>query len=380
MVMTSVTPASALSLSTLAAGAAAFFSMGMIQAMYGPLFPLFQSKFGVSLSEVGLLASVHFLGAAFGPPMTGVLLNRFSVRQVVVGSLLILMLGVTGVALAPSWWLAVTCALVGGIGLGGISGALNAAYAGLGTRPVNLVNAVFGLGSMAAPLIVAAFAARSLSLPFMFVVAGGLLTLLAARIWGFPDIPVRASSSGGRPGPKVAIFSVMIVLYVGLEVGFGAWSGRHLTQIGVAQVAAVVSGYWGGLTLGRVLAGIFGGRFKPERLVLGSLGLSTLCAVVASLGQPALTPAAYVLAGVTLGPVFGTMLTWMSGHISGRVLPYLLTSGSLGGMLAPVLLGWLTAQLGEIAIPVTLAVFGALTSGLMVLASRMLRGTALSAH
>ena len=59
-----------------------------------------------------------------------------------------------GVVLAPAWPLAVASAFLGGFGLGGVSACLNAAYASVGARAVNLVNAVFGVGSMIAPLLV----------------------------------------------------------------------------------------------------------------------------------------------------------------------------------------------------------------------------------
>ncbi|WP_415784888.1 MFS transporter [Deinococcus saxicola] len=346
-----------LTMTLLAAGTAAFFTLGVLQAMYGPAFTLFQDRFGISTAGVGIIASAHFVGSALAPPLVGILLIRFSLRRVVVAALLMLALGVTLVALAPTWPLAIAGALLGGFGLGGVSGGLNAAYASIGTRAVNLVNAVFGLGSILSPLLVAG-AGGNLSIPFLIVAALCGLTLLSARVWGFPAMREQPlPDAPGRAGVQVAFFLVLIACYVGLEVGFGAWAGRHLQSLGYASFAVIVAGYWGGMTVARILTGIFGARVRPERLVLACAGLTVLCGLAAT--QAALAPAAYILAGLALGPVFGTTLVWTTRSLPARLVPFLLTSGSVGGIVAPYVLGVLAARFGSDVIPLALAVLAA---------------------
>lgn len=329
--------------------------------MYGPAFPFFEKQYGVSVAGVGLIASAHFIGSAVAPPLVGFLLSRISVRRVVVASFLVLIAGMFGVAFAPAWALAVLGALVGGLGLGGVSAALNSAYAALGTQAVNLVNAMFGVGSMLSPLLVAGFGPSGLSWPFLTVAACSALTLLAARIWGFPSLPPRAAApAGGQAGQQVLFFALLIGLYVSLEVGFGAWSDKHLAQLGLSEPALILSAYWGGLTLGRVLTGLFGGRFAPERLVLGAALSVTACALLAAVSPVPVAAAAYVLTGLMLGPIFGTTLAWMARQLPPRWVSFLLVAGSVGGILMPALLGVLSAHFGSGAIPVTLAVTGGL--------------------
>lgn len=346
-----------LTLSILAAGTVAFLTLGVIQAMYGPAFSLFQARYGVSTAGVGLIASAHFVGSALAPPLVGVLLIGLSLRRVVVAALLTLAAGVTLVAFAPTWPLAIAGALLGGFGLGGVSGGLNAAYASIGTRAVNLVNAVFGLGSILSPLLVVG-AGDNLAVPFLSVAALCGVTLLSARIWGFPAMREQVlPPSPGRAGVQAALFLGLIACYVGLEVGFGAWAGRHLQSLGYASFAVIVAGYWGGMTLARVLTGVFGARVRPERLVLACAALAVAFALAAT--QAALAPAAYILAGLALGPVFGTTLVWSTRSLPARWVPFLLTSGSVGGIVAPYLLGVLAARFGPGAIPLTLAALAA---------------------
>ncbi len=354
-------PEPPLPLPLLLAGAAAFLTLGVIQAMYGPAFGLFSKKYGLELASVGLIASAHFLGSAFGPPLVGLALQRVSVRRAVVGALLVLIAGMCTVAFAPAWPVAVTGALVGGIGLGSVSGALNAAYAARGTQAVNLVNAMFGVGSMLSPLLVAHLGTLNPGWPFLTVAAFAALTLLAARLWGFPNLPVQTTqAAGGQGGGRVALFALLVACYVGLEVGFGAWGDKHLVALGVSDPALILSGYWGGLTLGRVLTGLFGGRFLPQRLVLASGALTTLCAVVAAAAPGSVAAGAYLLAGLALGPIFGTTLAWMAQQLPARWVAFLMMAGSLGGVLMPALLGRVFRVWGAPALPVALAAAGAL--------------------
>ncbi|MBB5233387.1 MFS transporter [Deinococcus budaensis] len=358
-----------LTVTLLAPGAVAFLMLGVLQAMYGAAFPLFQARYGVGPAAVGWVASAHFLGSTTAPPLVGLLLSRVSLRAVVAGSAVVLAAGVTGVALAPTWALAVTGALVGGLGLGGVSAALNAAYASIGTRAVNLVNAVFGVGSILSPLLVLALGGRSLALPFLVVAALGGVTLLATRVWGVPALRPPVAAGSGQPGVTLALFAVLIFLYVGLEVGFGAWLARHLDSLRFGASALILSGYWAGLTAGRILTGLLGGRVSPPRLVLAAAALTTLAALAATV--PALSPAAYVLAGLCLGPIFGTTLAWMAASLPARLVPYLLVAGSAGGVLAPAALGALYAGAGPASVPLTLAALGLALSAVVALTARV---------
>ncbi|GAA5511795.1 hypothetical protein Dcar01_00508 [Deinococcus carri] len=356
----------------LAPGAVAFLTLGVLQAMYGAAFPLFQARYGVGLGVVGWVASAHFLGSAVAPPLAGVALMRVSVRAVVMVSVLVLAAGVTVVALAPTWPAAVGGALVGGLGLGGVSAALNAAYASLGTRAVNLVNAVFGLGSILSPLLVLSLGPASLAWPFLAVAGLALGTLLAARVWGVPGLrPPDRAAAPVQPGLGFVLFALLIGLYVGLEVGFGAWLARHLEALGTARPALVLSGYWAGLTAGRVLTGLLGGRVRPPALVLGAALLAALAALAAT--RPLLAPGAYVVAGLALGPIFGTTLAWMTRSLPARWVPYLLVSGSVGGILAPAALGLLVARSGTGSIPLALAGLALLLTGVVGLTARVTR-------
>lgn len=359
--------------SLLLVGLAAYFTMGVIQAIYGPSFPVFQQRYGVTTAGVGVIASVHFLGSAMAPPFVGLALRRFSVRAAATTGLLIMALGVTGVAFAPTWTVAVACALLGGLGFGAISASLNSAYASAGNRPVNLVNSAFGVGSMLGPPLVAALATgQAHHWPFLLVALLSLGSVVVGRVWGMPGIQPTAQPHGvARPGPLFALFALVVTLYVGLEAGFGAWAVRYLDALGVGGAALILSGFWGGLTLGRFLTGMIGGRFLPQHLVLGGALLTALCAAL--VGLPGLAPLGIMLAGLTLGPIFGSILAWMTRSLPATLVPFLLVAASAGGVWMPVLIGVLFARFGPQAVPLTLLVTGAALTLMILITLRAAR-------
>ena len=357
----------------------AFLSMRGLQAVYGPALPFIQQKFGVSGEGVALVASVHFLGSAVAPLLTGVALSRFSTRRLANTGILTLLLGVILVALAHNWTLALLGALTGGLGLGVVSAVLNTAYASLGTRPSNAVNAVFGLGSLISPLIVLGTAPTSLSVPFLVIAALALLTLIAITRWNVPEVPREPTSSGPpvrTPVLPVLLFSVLLCTYVALEVGFGAWIAAHLGSLGWAKPALITSAYWAGLTVGRILTRLWGQRFPARQVVLTAAATATLAALLATFA-PALAAPAYVLAGLAAGPIFPTALVWLTQELPSRLVPFLLVSGSVGGVISPALIGWMHSQGGPAAIPATLLVLAVLLLSVILLTTRVTRHSAI---
>jgi fucose permease len=326
----------------------------------------------VSTAAVGVIASAHFVGSAVSPPLAGVILTRLSTRRVVVGSLLLLIVAALLVGLAPSWPLAVGAAVLGGVSQGGLASAINAYLAAAGTRAINFANALFGLASIFSPLLAAWLAPHGLMWPFVAVAGLAALSLLAARVWGVPAMPlVAAQAPARRVGRSMALFVVMLSCYVGLEVGFGAWGGKHMTGLGIGAAALILSLYWGGFTVGRALASAFGARFSPGRLVLGCAALATVTAALGTV--PAVAPFTYPVAGLALGPFFGTSMVWAAQLLPVRFVPFLLVSGSVGGIVVPWAIGLGFARSGPIAVPTILTALGAALCVLIVATLRMRR-------
>jgi MFS transporter, FHS family, glucose/mannose:H+ symporter len=353
-------------------GFGAFLLLGLVQAGYGPAYLRLETRFGLDIATVAGISSAHFAGSALGPVVLGALLSRLPLRVAVMFASAAFGLGLLGLALAPSWPLALAGAALAGLGFGAISGGFNSAFAMLGAGPSSLVNALFGIGSVAAPLIALGLG----SFPGPFFLAAALAAVLvvslrSVRIW--PAQPAALAQSAVDRG-QMALFALLFFSYVGIEAGLGNWATTHLRAVGSGNPEVVTSLYWLALTAGRLAFAPIGSRLpgwgvSPALIVL-------VCAAVALLGSliialPALAPAGYLLAGLGIAPIFSVLLAWFTSRFPARVAPLMLTAGSLGGAALPALIGVLVARYGAQAVPYSVAADAALLGVLVVWVQRV---------
>jgi len=147
-------------------------------------------------------------------------------------------------------------------------------------------------------------------------------------------------------------------VYVGVEVGNGAWTFSHLVGMGSSQALAgvTVSAYWGALTAGRLLMAGLSPRFPTYPLVIASCALALLGAAVyvaLPVGLGAL--AGEVLLGLGLAGIFPLLMALTPARFGERRTPYLvgtmLASANLGAALLPAGMGLGMQTLGVGALP-----------------------------
>lgn len=339
---------------------AAFFLLGALQALYGPSFPLLRDRFGVGLDQVSLVVSAQFLGSFAAIIGSAALLRLFGYRRVLLAGAGCLAVGMFGVVLAPSWWLLLAAAGLGGVGFGllNVSGNLMVAVA---FRPnaapaLNLINAVFGIGAVVGPLLVAVSEPR-FGPPFLIVGAAGLLLAVAVFNLKAPEVTVPQADALPLAWSSVAGFVMLYVFYVSAEVGVTSWETEYLTpQFGAVAAAGFTSLYWGAITVGRVLATPLSARIRPQHMVLGAAALSLVFMVLAHVVE--LAPLAYALVGLSLAPIFPTGLAWLTEVFPQRaeqVTPLVVAAANLGPTVSAPLIGLAVGFGGVSLIPTALS-------------------------
>jgi len=169
----------------------------------------------------------------------------------------------------------------------------------------------------------------------------------------------------------VWITAFFLLIYVGAEVSLGNWSYSFLTEERHAPVLLsgwMVSGYWLGLTLGRVALARVAQRLGNERLIRGCLvGVVIGTLLIWLLPFPAVSAFGLGLVGFSFGPIYPTMIALLSNRVSSRVLPsavgFLASLGSVGAAVLP----WFAGMLGEHIGLWSLMPFVIILTGAMVL-------------
>ncbi|MFE9421326.1 MFS transporter [Kitasatospora sp. NPDC006697] len=346
------------------ASCAAFVLIGALQAFYGPAIPGLRPRFGLSPAAAGLALSAHFAGGVAGVLLFDRIYGRVGNRIVLAGSHLLMAAGAAGFALAPSWPPALACALIAGLGFGGIDYGLNqlfaVAFGNRSTAMLNILNAHFGIGAILGPVLVGAVGAQHYTVVFWaFALACLPLAFCLSGVRDTPREPAGSTATGARTRSLAAVLGVFVLLYVlhvGIEAGVGGWEPTHLETIGYGAglAATATSVYWLMMTLGRFLVAPLALRYSAQQIIAVACTGMTACLLLASI-RP-LAPFAYAGVGLFIAPIFPTGLPWLN-----RAAPRARAAGALviaasmvGGVAAGPVLGSAIEQAGIRSVPLIL--------------------------
>jgi fucose permease len=344
-------------------GGAAFFLIGLLVAVYGPLIPILRSTFGGSATAASLLVSAHFAGSVLGVLMAGAAERRSTFGTRFLVELTVVSAGAFVLVVAPSWPALLGGAFLLGLGFGGLDLDLNvyfaSAYGERGAVVLNLLSAAFGVGAVAGPLLVVVTDGNRFGIGLTYL-ALALVTmpLLAGARTAPPARPPRGSATAfGRP-LILAAFLVLFLLYVGAETGVASWAATYLIEVagaGADTAAGATAIFWIAFTLGRLLAAPLSLRLPPARLVPLTLLLAT--ASMALAWWPPAAGYSFVLTGLFLAPVFPTALSWLVQvtPAAGTATALVIAGASFGPILVSPLIGLTHDRLGPAAIAPALA-------------------------
>lgn len=311
-----------------AAGFIGLFLHGIIVAMPGAFLRQWSYTFGASLN-ISLFYTLFLLSSLAGLVWVSRHKHRhpiFTLAFATIGVAFMIM------ACAPVFGWMGGAALLLGWGDGILNFHCNNLVGELHPRRkiviLNWANATFGIGALSAPLINAALPWRW---AFGLVAMAAILT--SALAWQAPSVRHFQPHQDRVRWSIAWPFLWVILIYVGLESAIGTWSGPYLSSMGWSEAwqTGLLAAYWGGLTVGRLLLGVWVSPFPIRRLqrllLLG--GVTLTLTSFPSFGF--LFPMAAVLYGPTFATIFA-LLQEQCGHIA---LGYMFYAAYLGKALFP---------------------------------------------
>jgi fucose permease len=349
----------------------AFFSfivIGLNDAGLGILLPSIRAHYGISTGTAGLLFPAGSLGYLTAALSSGLLLERLGRRAFFLLGATAFSIGALLVFTMPVFPLLLASLLCVGFGVAVLDAGLNAYIAGLprSTGLLNYLHAFYGIGALLGPVVASTILALAWGWNTTYLVwmGAGLLVLAGfGLLFERRDTAQMASAAGTESGnvftatlrSRIAwVCALFLFVYVGTEVSLGSWSYSLLTQErhqAVLLASWMVSGYWLGLTVGRVALGHVAERVGSQRLIIGCLG-GVLAGVLLVWWAPAGVVAAcgLWLTGFALGPIFPTTIAVVNGLVSQRLqqsaIGFAAGLGSMGSAVFPWLAGNLVQRAG----------------------------------
>src|SRR6266581_591657 len=326
--------------------------------------------FGIVLTTVGaLLPSV---------------IERFGVDKAHADSLfLFVILGLEGIAFAPSFsWLrlaVLTIGLGGGVINGGTNALVSDVSEGGRASGLSYLGVFFGVGAVGVPfalgLLLARFSYTAL------VAATGLAVLLPLAFMAAIRFPVPKHAQGFPIAgglsllrePFLVLLGLALFLQSGMEISVGGWTATYFKEEqGLAGHRGLffLSLYWLGMMVTRVALGALLGRISPSQALYAGIITAFLGSwLLRAAREPGPGAAGLVLMGAGFAAAFPVVFALVGDRyasLSGTAFSIVLAMALTGGMLLPYLTGILGQAYGLrtsfLLVPAALAVQALLLS------------------
>jgi fucose permease len=359
-----------------------FFVISFLTNIIGPLVPEIIEDFNLSLTLVALLPFAFFIAYGVMSVPSGLLIEKYSDKKVMIAGFLVSFVGALFFALYPNYLVAVISLFLIGAGMAMLQVVINPLLREAGGEEHFAFNSVlaqlfFGAASFLSPLAysylvlnlgsaeVDNFLLNTLeivvppdlpwvSLYWLFAI----LSLVMVAVIGaspFPKVERKEDEKIGAwethkelfKKPMVWLFFLGIFAYVGSEQGVANWISEFLsTYHGYdpqTTGASTVSWFWGMLTAGTVL-GLFLLKVMDSRNVLTLFTLGAIISLSVALfgsGEAALLafPAVGFFAAVMWSVIISLALNSVTEHHG--TFSGILVSGIVGGAVVPLIIGTL---------------------------------------
>ena len=360
-----------------------FFVISLLTNIVGPLVPDIIKSFDLSLTLVALLPFAFFIAYGIMAVPSGMLLERYREKPVMIGAFVLAFAGALLFATLPRYPTAIVSLFLIGAGMAALQVAINPLLRTAGGEEHYAFNSVlaqliFGGASFLSPFIYTYFV-RNIGQPggqgkpfvglmsklvppslpwvsvyWVFAVLAVVMIVVLAAI-RFPVVVRREDERAGAwathrtlfENRTVVLYFLGIFAYVGTEQGVANWISQFLMTyhgydpqtVGAAKVAL----FWGMMTIGGI-HGLFLLKFVDSRRILVGFTASAIAFLTLGLFGPGpLAQFAFPLVGfaaAVMWPViFSLALNSVPSHhgsFSG-----ILCTGIIGGAIMPLVIGWL---------------------------------------
>lgn len=331
-----------------------FVSLGLPDSLFGVCWPVVHTDFGIDegfASFYSIITAVCTGGVSF---IAGKLLRRFGTAKVTFFSTLLTAIALFGISFSPNIVFMMLFSVILGYGAGAIDTGLNNFISlHYEARHMNWLHCCWGLGVTISPLIMSAFLSDNSSSwrngyrvvsAIQLIIA--IIVLIFIRKWEATEKAAKpeVSSEEENNGRLIDLLKIKGVipsilsmgLYCGMEFTLGTWGATYAVNSFVIppdEAAKWVSLYYGGIMLGRIVAGFISIKVSDKLLIKSSIIAAFVGITVFALPLGKISLIGFLLIGIGFGPIFPTILHTVPDRF-GKKYSADLTGYHMGGAYA----------------------------------------------
>nr|MBQ6242302.1 MFS transporter [Lachnospiraceae bacterium] len=371
----------------------AFVSLGLPDSLLGSAWPTMREAFGVPSSYAGYVSMAIAFMTIVSALVSPALIKRVHTKWIVICSIGLTVIGLLGFSISSQYWMLFLFAVPYGLGAGSVDASLNHYVANHYSASVmNFLHCFYGLGAVISPNIMALALQHARWNEGYRWTAYLQMAILAVCLLSLPLWKAGTAAGGndektagagirealkvpGVPATLAAFFS-----YCAGEATCFLWTSSYFagTKEGMSRelVAAFGSLIFGGLMIGRLIAGIVAGKLGDRKLIRIGIGTELLGIVLIALPFPGYGAAAagFLITGIGMGPVYPAIQHMapenFGRRVSAAVIGLQMASAYIGSTFMPMVFGHLQQAAGIGIMPFWLLLFAGLNVALLEIAYR----------
>lgn len=364
-----------------------FISLGLPDSLLGSGWPKMQTVFGVPSSYAGYVSMAIAFMTIISALISPRLMRKFHTKWIVIVSIALTVLGLLGFSVSARYWMLFLFAVPYGLGAGSIDAAVNHYVAdNYPSSVMNFLHCFYGVGAVISPNIMALALKRArwnegYRWTAYLQIAILIVCIISLPLWKqneSGDEGSAADSAGIRETlkvPGVVLTLIAFFAYCSGEATCFLWTPSYFagTRAGLTDgmVASFGSLVFGGLMLGRLLAGFVSNRLGDRKLVRIGIAVELAGIFLVFLPSRSYIPAmvGFVTIGTGMGPVYPAIQHMAPSHFGKRysaaVIGLQMASAYTGSTFMPMVFGHIQQSIGIGVMPVYLLIFAVMNIGFL---------------
>ena len=373
-----------------------FVSLGLPDSLLGSGWPSMRVYFDVPSSYAGYVSMTICLMTVISALLSPRLIKRFHTKWIVIFSILLSVIGLLGFSFATEYWMLIAVAVPYGLAAGSIDAAVNHYVANNYSGSVmNFLHCFYGLGAVISPVIMALalkYARWNEGYRWTSFLQLGIcaVCILSIGLWKKQDSSEQEKEIQNSAGlletikvPGVLATLIAFLAYSSGEATGFLWVPSYFagTKQGLSAetVASFGSLIFGGLMVGRLIAGFVSNRFSDRTLI--RIGIAVELAGIVLVALPCesyvVAVVGFLIIGIGMGPVYPAIQHMAPANFgvrySASVIGLQMAFAYTGSTIMPAFFGYLQQRIGIAILPVYLLIFALLNFGLLEIAYREIR-------